>query len=179
MRVVLYVFSGTGNTLKVAALYKKFLERDSGNTVDIHRVSRKNGEIPDPNGYDLVGVGYPIHGFSAPEPIIKLCKSLPAVQNKRAFIFKTSGEGLHVNDCSSQKCIKILRKKGFDVALERHVVMPYNMIYRHNDAMAKHMWIYARALVDMNCRELESGVREKVKQPFYKIFYCQIGRAHV
>ena len=26
MKVILYVFSGTGNTMKVAALYKKFLE---------------------------------------------------------------------------------------------------------------------------------------------------------
>ena len=172
MRVILYVFSGTGNTFKVAALYKKFLERTAENSVDIYRVSRKSGPLPDPHGYDLVGIGYPIHGFSAPEPAIKLCKSLPALENMRTFIFKTSGEGLHLNDCSSQKCIKILQKKGYRVDLERHVVMPYNMIYRHNDAMAKHMWIYARALVDMNCREIVGGVREKVRQPFYKTFYC-------
>lgn len=173
MKVILYVFSGTGNTLKVAGLYKKFMEKQDGDTtVEIYRVSVKNGEIPNPNGYDLVGIGYPIHGFSAPEPTIKLCKALPQVENKRTFIFKSSGEGLHLNDCSSQKCIKILRKKGYDVVMEKHIVMPYNMIYRHRDEMAKQMWIYAHALVDMHCRELAEGKREKVRQPFIKTFYC-------
>lgn len=111
MKTILYVFSGTGNTLKVAALYKKYLESYDGNSVDIYRISTKSGEIPDPSGYDLVGLGYPIHGFSAPEPAINFCNKLPEVENKRTFIFKSSGEGLHINDCSSQKCIKILEKK--------------------------------------------------------------------
>ncbi len=176
MKTILYVFSGTGNTLKVAALYKKYLESYDGNSVDIYRISTKSGEIPDPSGYDLVGLGYPIHGFSAPEPAINFCNKLPEVENKRTFIFKSSGEGLHINDCSSQKCIKILEKKGYDVVMERHIVMPYNMIYRHRDEMAKQMWIYAHALVDLNCKEITEGKRENVKQPFYKTFYCPVVR---
>ncbi|MCI8734662.1 MAG: 4Fe-4S binding protein [Clostridia bacterium] len=185
MKVILYVFSGTGNTLKVAGLYKKFLqehtasnadaeasESDASASVDIYRISAKSGEIPNPDEYDLVGIGYPIHGFSAPEPTIRLCKALPKTDKKRTFIFKTSGEGLHINDCSSQKCIKILKKKGYDVVSERHIVMPYNMIYRHTDEMAKQMWIYAHALVDLSCRDLLADKREKVDLPFFKQFYC-------
>lgn len=180
MRVILYVFSGTGNTLKVAGLYKKYLEKanpdkvtdahDEGAsvTVDIFRISKKSGETPSPDNYDLVGIGYPIHGFSAPEPAIELCKALPKVEKKPTFFFKTSGEGLHLNDCSSQKCIKILTKKGYEVTCERHIVMPYNMIYRHKDEMAKQMWIYAHALVDLHCRELLDGKREKVKRSVFK-----------
>jgi len=164
MKVILYVFSGTGNTLKVANLYKKYLNAD----VTVYRVSKKSGQAPSPEEYDLVGIGYPIHAFCAPEPILNFVKSLPSVAYRRAFVFKTSGEGLHLNDCSSQKIIRILDKKGYDVTLERHVVMPYNMIYRHSDAMAKQMWIYAQAFVKMNCGELESFKREKLKKPFYK-----------
>lgn len=172
MKVILYVFSGTGNTLAVAGLYKKYLENiDGENVVDIYRVSAKSGEAPSPEGYDLVGVGYPIHAFCAPEPIIKLCNNLPKVEHKRTFIFKSSGEGLHINDCSSQKLIKILSKKGYAVELERHIVMPYNMIYRHKDGMARHMWIYAHALVDLNCRELVAGKKEKVKKTFLKTMW--------
>lgn len=167
MKVILYVFSGTGNTLRVASLYKKYMNAD----VTVYRISEKSGKFPSPEGFDLVGIGYPIHAFSAPEPVIKFCKRLPAVAYRRAFIFKSSGEGLHLNDGSSQKCIKILQKKGYDVTIERHVVMPYNMIYRHSDAMAKQMWIYAQALVKLNCNELENFKREKVKQPFYKTFF--------
>ena len=168
MKVILYVFSGTGNTLKVASLYKKYLNAD----VTVYRISEKSGKFPSPEEFDLVGIGFPIHAFSAPEPVIKFCKRLPAVAYRRAFVFKTSGEGLHLNDGSSQKCIKILQKKGYDVTLERHIVMPYNMIYRHSDAMAKQMWIYAKAFVKLNCNELESFKRAKVKQPFYKSMFA-------
>ena len=189
MKIILYVFSGTGNTLAVAELYKKYLE-NGGNTVDIYRISAKSGEMPSPENYDLVGIGYPIHAFSAPEPAINFCKNIQIftqnkedftengadftenkgvfTQKKPAFIFKTSGEGLHLNDCSSQKCIKILQKRGYDVLSERHIVMPYNMIYRHNNSMAKHMWIYAHALADLNCREIMAGTRIKVKQAWIK-----------
>ncbi len=170
MKVILYVFSGTGNTLAVANLYKQYLGGE--NSVDIYRISEKSGEAPSPDEYDLVGIGYPIPAFSAPEPTLKFCKGLPVVENKRTFIFKTSGEGLHVNDCSSQECINILTKKGYNVETERHIVMPYNMIYRHNDEMAKQMWIYAHALADLHCREILDGKREKVRQPFIKTFYC-------
>ncbi|MDE7306864.1 MAG: EFR1 family ferrodoxin [Clostridia bacterium] len=163
MKVILYVFSGTGNTLKVASLYKKYMNAD----VTVYRVSKKSAAAPSPEDYDLIGIGYPIHAFCAPEPILKFVKQLPKVTYRRTFVFKTSGEGLHINDCSSQTCIKILQKKGYDVTMERHVVMPYNMIYRHSDAMAKQMWIYAKAFVKMNCKELESFKRENVKQPFY------------
>ncbi len=185
MKFILYVFSGTGNTLAVAKQYKKYIEKNykpNGNdssetaTVDIYRVSAKSGEIPDPALYDCVGIGYPIHAFCAPEPIIELCEKLPAVENKPTFIFKSSGEGLHINDCSSQKILKIVRKKGYDVTLEHHIVMPYNMIYRHKDEMAKHMWIYAQALSDLNCREILAGKREKVKRNVFKrMWFSPIG----
>lgn len=164
MRIILYVFSGTGNTFAIANLYKKYFEESGGNQVEIYRISQKSGPFPDPSDFDIVGLGYPIHAFSAPEPAIKFCKNLPSCENKKAFIFKSSGEGLHLNDFSSQKCIKILQKKGYDVLLERHIVMPYNMIYRHNDEMAKQMWIYAHALVDLNVREISADRREKVRK---------------
>lgn len=170
MRVILYVFSGTGNTLKVASLYKKYLHAD----VTVYRVSEKSAPAALPDAFDLIGIGYPIHAFNAPEPIVKFVKKLPEVAYRRAFIFKSSGEGLHINDCSSYKILKILRKKGYDVATERHIVMPYNMIYRHSDEMAKQMWIYAQALVAEHCRAIENFSREKVKQPLYKTFYAPV-----
>ena len=108
MKVILYVFSGTGNTLKVASLIKKFMNAD----VTVYRVSAKSGNAPSPEGFDLVGFGYPIHAFCAPEPILKFAQGLPEVAYRRAFIFKSSGEGLHLNDASSQSLIRILTKKG-------------------------------------------------------------------
>lgn len=172
MKVALYVFSGTGNTLKVASLFKKYFNYD----VTVYRISEKSGIAPSPEGFDLIGIGYPIHAFNAPEPVLKFARQLPKVTYRRTFVFKTSGEGLHLNDCSSQKLINIIAQKGYDVVMERHIVMPYNMIYRHSDEMAKQMWIYAKAYVKVICGEIESFKRENVKLPFYKTFYAPLLR---
>ena len=75
MKVILYVFSGTGNTLKVASLYKKYMNAD----VTVYRVSKKSAAMPSPEEYDLVGIGYPIHAFCAPDPILKFLMQLPEV----------------------------------------------------------------------------------------------------
>ena len=164
MKVILYVFSGTGNTLKIASLYKQFLNAE----VTVYRVAKTSPLPPSPEDYDLIGIGYPIHAFNAPEPILKFVKTLPAVSGKRTFVFKSSGEGLHLNDGSSQKLIKILKKKGYDVLFERHFVMPYNMIFRHSDEMAKQMWIYAQAMTKLSATEIENGVRRRTKENVFK-----------
>lgn len=168
MKTIIYCFSGTGNTLKVAYLYKKYLGEDTL----IYKVREDSENIPDPNNFDMVGIAYPIHGFNMPQYMYRFLKKLPKVENKPLFIMKTSGEGLHLNDCSSQKAIRLLLKKGFDVRLERHVVMPYNMIYRHKDEMAKQMWIYAKALAKINTDEILEGKRMKVKVNFFKKWYA-------
>ena len=168
MRTIIYCFSGTGNTLKVADLYKSHLGEDTM----IYQVREENDKFPDPNNFDMVGIAYPIHGFNMPQYFYRFLKKLPNVDGKKLFIMKTSGEGLHLNDCSSQKAIRLLKKKGFDVVLERHIVMPYNMIYRHTDGMAKQMWIYAKALSKINCDEILEGKRMKVTLPFYKKWYA-------
>ena len=164
MKVVLYVFSGTGNTLKVASLYKQYLDAE----VTVYRVAKTSPPPPSPEDYDLIGIGYPIHAFSAPEPILKFVKTLPACAGKQAFVFKSSGEGLHLNDGSSQKLIHILKKKGYEVMFERHFVMPYNMIFRHSDEMAKQMWIYTKAMVKLSATEIENGVKRKTKRNIFK-----------
>ena len=168
----MYVFSGTGNTLKVAAAYKRYLNAET----TIYRIAKSSPPPPPPEEFDLIGLGYPIHAFSAPEPILKFAKNLPALHGKRAFIFKTSGEGLHLNDGSSQKLISILKKKGGDVLFERHFVMPYNMIYRHSDEMAKQMWIYAQAMTKLSAAEIERGERKNVKKSVFKSAFTAVFR---
>jgi flavodoxin/ferredoxin-like protein FixX len=175
MKIILYVFSGTGNTLDVATLYKTNFEQQ-GHEVSLYRISAHSGDAPNPANYDMVGFGYPIHAFNAPKPFVDFCKTLPAMQQKPAFFFKSSGEGLHLNDCSSQKTYKILKKKGYAFYSERHIVMPYNMIYRHTNGMAKQMWIYAQAMVKLHTTELLQGKQEKVKQPLYKTWYAPLFR---
>ncbi|MBQ9238699.1 MAG: EFR1 family ferrodoxin [Treponema sp.] len=164
-RCIIYAFSGTGNTVRVAHYYETYLRATY--EVIIYRICTPFDSAPDPTTADLIGFGYPIHAFNAPEAMIRFARQLAPVNNTPTFIYETSGEGLHVNDASSVTLRKIISRKGYDVLTDRHYVMPYNMILRHTDAMVKHMVIYARTLVKINAQELMAGMREKHKaHPF-------------
>ena len=108
MRCVIFCFSGTGNTLKVVDEYRARLE-ERGVEVVMRKVTNRLDNFGT-DDFDLVGIAYPIHGFNAPEPIIDLVKQLPA-SDKKYFVVKTSGEMLKLNNISSNKMAKILKKK--------------------------------------------------------------------
>lgn len=165
-KAIIYAFSGTGNTLLIANEYK---EKLIGYEVDIYRIEMEGGiykPFPTPAIYDLVGFAYPIHAFNCPKVMTDFVKLLPPVEKLPAFIFKTSGEGLHANDYSSQKIIKILEKKGFDFFQERHYVMRHNIIFPHSDQMVKLEYAYAKQYAALSCskllKALQTGGREKL-----------------
>lgn len=172
-KCVIYVFSGTGNTLLVAGLYKKFFS-----VYDTTIYSLGSGQaIPEVDAFDLVGFAYPVHGFNAPQIMVNFCRSLAAPsQKKQAFIFKTSGEGLTFNNYSSQKMIGILERKGFEFLTERHYVMPYNMIFRHSPEMVKSEYWYAYAMVQANVKDLQKGCAENVHTNPLKAWFVPLVR---
>lgn len=145
MRCIIYVFSGTGNTRLVAEEYAASL----GPETHIADISSSFVDIPSPDGYQLIGIGYPVHAFNAPEIVERFARELKPSVHQDLFIFHTGGEGLHFNDASSVRIRRILRKD-FTILSERHYVMPYNMIFRHSDAMVKHMVTYMRKLVPLH-----------------------------
>ncbi len=169
-KAILYVFSGTGNTALVAELYKKYFSDYETVIYNIHKTGEEE-TVPQPADFDLVGIGYPVHGFNAPQIVNDFCKSLPKMNeggadtgsgSKKTFIFKTSGEGLTYNNYSSQKIIRMMERKGYEFFTERHFVMPYNMIFRHSPQMVKSEYIYADAQVRLNVKELEEGRKNKL-----------------
>lgn len=186
-KAVIYVFSGTGNTRLVAGLYKNYLSEYETSVVDVNlaalnglrRAAESGGtecSVPHPAEFDLIGFGYPVHGFNAPKIMVDFARLLPAAGGKDAFIFKTSGEGLSFNNYSSQKLIRILERKGFSFLCERHYVMPYNMIFRHTPEMVKSEYIYADAMVRLNVREIADGIRESVHTNPLKAWFVPIVR---
>lgn len=197
-KAVIYVFSGTGNTKLVAEMYKKYLT-DYETTIYLVRMNRiekapelvpgtitlqkKNAKfayynVPDPENFDLIGFGNPVHGFNTPSAMYDFICLMPALSKvTKTFFLKTSGEGLKVNDYTSQKYIKRLQKKNYDPVCERRYVMPYNMIFRHTPEMVKSEYIYADAGVRLNCRQLQTeGFREKVKVNPLKYWFVPIVR---
>ena len=75
---VIYCFSGTGNTLRVANNFKDAMER-KGTAVTV-AVVKKGENVPSERDFDFVGIAYPVHGFNAPLPIWDLAKGFPGAQ---------------------------------------------------------------------------------------------------
>lgn len=126
-------------------------------------------DLPSPDGYQLVGIGYPVHAFNAPEIVERFARELKPSVHQDLFIFHTGGEGLHFNDTSSVRIRRILRKD-FTILSERHYVMPYNMIFRHSDAMVKHMVTYMRKLVPLHVSSILAKRKEGMRlMPFSRI----------
>ncbi len=165
MRCIIYVFSGTGNTMLVAEEYAASL----GPEKHIAAIDSSFMDLPSPDGYQLVGIGYPVHAFNAPEIVERFARELKPSVHQDLFIFHTGGEGLHFNDTSSVRIRRILRKD-FTILSERHYVMPYNMIFRHSDAMVKHMVTYMRKLVPLHVSSILAKRTEGMRlMPFSRI----------
>lgn len=169
MKIAIFYFSGTGNTKKVADAYAEYFA-NLGHACSMFTLPLS--EPTDLKRYDLVGIGYPIHSFNAPELVLEFAKSLPKQRKNdtkppRTFIFKSSGEPVKMSRVSSLKLMKILKRRGVRVTNEYQYVMPYNMIFRHTDHTAYVMWETAKKLIPLDCADILNGVeRHEKKVPF-------------
>ncbi len=139
MNAVFYVFSGTGNTARVCE--RVMAEwRAAGNEATLCRI-RADEPAVDPDGFDLIVVGYPVHAFNTPASVLGFLKKFPKRKGEKpAYLLRTSGEPLGLNDASGITPARILARRGFRVKGEFSFVMPYNIIFRHSDKMAARMW---------------------------------------
>lgn len=163
-KAIIYCFSGTGNTEKMAMEYKKVFTENNVETI-IYKVSDNLDDMPNPNDYNLVGIAYPIHGFNPPYPIFDLVKKFPKLENKKIFIIKSSGEPLTINNVSSEPIMARLKPKGYILTNEYHYIMPYNIMFRHTDEMASKMYKTAKALCTIEAKEVLEG-RERLLKKF-------------
>ena len=161
MKVLFTVFSASGNTLRVAKLFSERLS-ERGAECETVRI-REDMAAPDVASADTLVIGYPVHGFNAPQNVVDFAKGLPECENKVYYIIKTSGEPLHVNDASSRILDRILKKKGYIKRGEFHYVMPYNMIFRHSDDMAALMWQAARNTAPTDADKIFAGEEAQLK----------------
>ena len=162
-RAIIYVFSGTKNTLLTANMVKESLDLRNVQTT-IYEIKKPFVGYPLPGDFDFVGFAYPVHAFNSPQFFLRFVKQLPDTSRK-AFIIKTSGEPFKPNDTSSYKLCKILKSKSFDVVLERHLLMPYNVMFRYEDSLAKQMVVTNKALCELTAKQLLSGIKLECDYP--------------
>lgn len=161
-QIAIYYFTGTGNTRIAATAIKHELEQ-SGFLVSLCEVRKDGKALLDPNDYDIVGFGYPIHAFNTPRFFLKQIKSLPIVKHKPAFIFKTSGEPFGFNKASSWALSRILKHKGFRLLMDRHLLMPYNIMFRYPDALAKQMYVHTHDMAKVIAYDIKVNRKHKVR----------------
>lgn len=158
---IIYVFSGTDNTLITAKMVSSALQKHTINTT-IYSIKYPFTDVPSPNDFDLVGFAYPVHAFNIPKLFLDFVKKLPDA-DKKAFIFKTSGEPLYLNQASSRRLRKVLKAKGFDVTIDRHLLMPYNIVFRYKDELAKQMHLYNQKLTNILAEDLLARKKDEIK----------------
>ena len=176
---IVYCFSGTGNTKKVCQMLKnQLLSYDIDLDIfDITYKAYKTKQFPDANEYDYVGVAYPGHAFNAPYVFNKFVKRLPkAKNNQQAFIIKTSGEPFAVNNGASNAAKRYLRKKGYDLRYEKHYLMPYNIMFRYHDGVAKQMYLYSQEMVKVSADKIAKGEKETLRNTFFGLVMCFLGK---
>jgi NAD-dependent dihydropyrimidine dehydrogenase PreA subunit len=165
-RVLLIVWSGTGNTLKVAELIRNSF-RVRGLEAEIIDCTAAGGDMAagaDITGADIVGLGYPVYAFNAPLPFLRRVKSL-GIGNKPVFIFKTSGEPTFPNNGSSHSLIKLLASPPAPCTLlgEYHFLMPYNIIFRFPDNLIKQMYLTAKGQSETLADNIIAGKTSFIK----------------
>jgi flavodoxin len=109
--LIIYASIHQGNTKKVA---DKMGEVLNAKVVSFSEINRKEIEEA-----DLVGFGSGIYFSRFHKGLSKLVDNLPAPENKKAFIFSTSGmKAENIFNTAHSHFKKKLKKKGFQVAGE-------------------------------------------------------------
>lgn len=157
MKAIFYCFSGTGNTLRVMNRIKDEWEKRGH---DAKLVTIRPDTEPEAEEYDRIVVGFPVHAFNAPAPVLNFLKRFP----KRAkggeqtvFLLRTSGEPVRMNDTASVLPSRILKRRGYAVKGDIYHVMPYNIIFRHSDEMAARMDRASKIKAPHDAFDLERG----------------------
>lgn len=168
MRALICVFSGTGNTRRVAERLSEELNI-YGVETDVFPI-RAGCDVPETADYDMLILGYPVHAFNAPAALLRFAKKLPKAEGMPAYIIRSSGEPLRLNDASGITPGRILKKRGYVLRGECAYVMPYNIIFRHSDGMAARMWRAAELRIKEDAKRIAQGMEIKCKVNVFRRF---------
>ena len=156
MNILLLYYSGTFNT---SFLVQKVKEEfcGEGHNVDAIDVSKNDGNI-DIDKYDLVGLSYPIYGFNVPNKFLRFVRSINFKRQQKYFIFKNSGETLSLNNASSRKIIRYMKRKKTNFLGEYHFVFPYNIHFEFPKQFIKSIINEDKKLLKIMMHNLKNDV---------------------
>jgi len=157
MNVLLLYYTGTFNTRFLSHRIKAAME-EQGDTVTLYEIDPLRLERLSFEGYDLVGLGYPIYGFAAPWPFLKFIRYQRFPRGLRCFIYKNSGETYHDNDASSLFVMRKLRRSRVEIRNEYHFGMPYNIHFKFDDHFVREQLHMNDRLIHIMLHELRHRI---------------------
>lgn len=163
MKILIFTFSGTGNTFATADYIACALKSHDANVKQykIEEAVHENSSL-DFDSVSHILIGYPIYAFNAPQMVIDFIKLFPKATGQKISIFKTAGEPFYLNKCSSSQMKRILSKKGYDIMMETHFLMPYNVMFRYEDALAKQMYLFMQDMAKKFASKVVSGEKDLI-----------------
>jgi ferredoxin len=129
LRSIIFYFSQSGNTKKYAEKIQEGLTLKP-HQCELVRFKKLSTDIElvrkfDFSKYDLIGFGIPVYYFKPPFHILEILKALPSLENKKGFLFCTSGGNpgstLHkMKLITDKKNLKIIDANDTFVGLDKH-----------------------------------------------------------
>ena len=157
MKCLLLYFTGTYNTRYLTGRLKERLD-SVGWEVTVHEIDPLDDSRLDLSAYDIIGLGYPIHGYCAPWAFLRYIRRQKFPRGIRVFIYKNSGETEKANDASSKYVLRKLRWDGAVTRNEYHFLMPYNIHFRFDEKLVKEMLVMDGKLLDILVYELQHDI---------------------
>ena len=87
-KVLIVTFSQTGSTQKIADQIAKGLGTSD---CEVTQIPLTDNKIPDPNNFDIIGIGTPTYFFRPPFLVMDFVKKLVGLENKSSFVFILHG----------------------------------------------------------------------------------------
>ena len=147
MKIILYYFSGTGNTKVVVDLLSDYL--NAGHECKLYNIDDINkSQLTMPEQQDeMIGLAYPIYGGDTPHNVYDFVKMMPEGKNNDMFILNTAADFIHINDNASKRIIKILKTKSYRVFYERTIAMGSNFFLAYPENLTKQLYETAKIKV--------------------------------
>lgn len=135
---VIYYWSGTGNSYRVASWISEILSQDGSNSEVISIDNSDPAEELKSSESTLVGLVFPTHGFTAPWHLLKFVWRLPRSKSIKSFVVATRA-GLKfrsvylpgISGSATFITALLLKLKGYNVSGTMSVDMPSNWFSLH------------------------------------------------
>jgi ferredoxin/flavodoxin len=174
MKILIIVFSGTGNTARIAGLLRREFERQS-HSCEITPMEKivLGLEPADFSKWDLVGIGFPVHAMDAPEIVYNFLAMLPGAK-MRYFLFKTAGSKAF-NAGSSYRIRQRLANLGWKLMHEALYEMPPNSFGSARQRKVNSRYFKACTLAKQSAKEIVDEIRIVLPDPALRKLLYRFG----